>query len=149
MKKVFLAIAFVLISLISFAQDASLKSDVLKLISISGADVQMKVVKPQILNMIAENKRESFSKEFDASLPSMYDNMTKIYMELYTTEDIKGMIAFYESPVGRKMNEKAGELIQKTMQVGQEWGQGLQELMAKYKEDIPEQNKYEVVKPKQ
>ena len=54
----------------------------LKLISISGADAQMKVVKPQILNMIPENKKENFSKEFDASLPNMYDKIAKIYMEI-------------------------------------------------------------------
>jgi hypothetical protein len=134
MKKVFLSIAFVLIAQITLAQDTNFKKDVLKLISISGADAQMKVVKPQILNMIPEDKRENFSKEFDLSLPSVYDKIAKIYMELYTSEDIKGMIAFYESPVGKKMSEKAGELTQKTMQAGQEWGKELQIIMKKYKD---------------
>ena len=133
----------------SFAQESNFKSDVLKLISISGADAQINIIKPQILNMISKDNQENFSKEFDASIPSLHDKMAKIYMELYTLEDIKGMIAFYESPIGKKMNEKAGELGQKTMQAGQEWGQGLQGIMAKYKDVAPKPNSYEVTKPKQ
>jgi hypothetical protein len=133
MKNVFLSIAFVLIAQMSMAQDANFKSDVLKLISISGADGAMKVAKLQILDIIPEDKKENFSKEFDASLPSMYEKIAKVYMEIYTTEDIKGMIVFYESPVGKKMSEKSGELTQKTMQAGQEWGKELQVIMEKYK----------------
>ncbi len=147
MKKVFLSIAFLLIVQIGMAQEANFKADVLKLISISGADAQMKVVKPQILNMIPEVNRENFSKEFDASIPVLHDKMAKIYMEIYTQEDIKGMIAFYESPVGKKMNEKAGELGQKSMQAGQEWAKELQGIMSKYKDEVPTQNKYSVTKP--
>jgi hypothetical protein len=123
-----------LVAQMSIAQDAGFKADVLKLISISGADGAMKVAKLQILNIIPEDKKENFSKEFDASLPSMYEKMSKVYMEIYTPEDIKGMIVFYESPVGKKMSDKTGELTQKTMQVGQEWGKELLGIMTKYKD---------------
>lgn len=134
MKKVFLSIAFVLIAQMTMAQEANFKADVLKLISISGADGAMKVAKLKFLNIIPENKKENFSKEFEASLPSMYEKMAKVYMEIYTHEDIKGMIAFYESPVGKKMSEKSGELTQKAMKAGQEWGKELQVIMGKYKD---------------
>lgn len=148
MKKLLLSIALLLIAQMTIAQDASFKADVLKLISISGADAQIKLVKPQVLSMIPENKKESFSKDFDASIPGLLEKMANIYMEIYTPADIKAMIAFYESPVGKKMNEKAGELGQKSMQAGQEWSQELQGLMAKYKEDTPAQSNYSVTKPK-
>jgi hypothetical protein len=32
--------------------------------------------------MISENKKENFSKEFDASIPSLLDKMANIYMEI-------------------------------------------------------------------
>ena len=83
MKKVFLSIAFLLITQIGIAQEANFKADVLKLISISGADGAMKVAKLQILNIIPVDKKESFSKEFDASLPSMYEKMADIYGNLH------------------------------------------------------------------
>ncbi|WP_369752761.1 DUF2059 domain-containing protein [Flavobacterium sp. WC2409] len=148
MKKLLLSITFLLIAQITIAQNASFKADALKLISISGADAQIKIVKPQIMNMVPENKKENFSKEFDASIPSLLDKMAEIYMEIYTIDYIKAMIVFYESPVGKKMNEKAAELGQKSMQAGQEWSQELQGLMAKYKEETPAQNTYSVTKPK-
>lgn len=148
MKKIFLPFAFFLIAQITLAQNANLKTDALKLISISGADAQIKLVKPQVLNMVPENNKESFSKEFDATIPNLLDKMANAYMEIYTPDDIKAMIVFYESPVGKKMNEKAGELGQKSMQAGQEWSQELQGLITKYKEDTPAQNTYSVTKPK-
>ena len=144
LKKVILSIALVLIAQLSVAQDAKLKADVLKLISISGSDGAMKVAKLQFLNMIPEAKKEDFSKEFDASLPSLHDKMADIYMQIYTPEDIKGMITFYESPVGKKMSEKSGELAQKTMQAGQEWSKELMGMMAKYKDGVPVQDKANV-----
>lgn len=147
MKKIFISIAFLLIAQITLAQDASFKADVLKLISISGADAQIKLVKPQVLNMVAENQKENFSKDFDATIPSLLDKMANVYMEIYTPADIKAMIAFYESPVGKKMNEKAGELGQKSMQAGQEWSQELQGLLTKYKEQAPAQSTYSLTKP--
>lgn len=134
MKKVFLSIALILIAQMSMAQDINFKADVLKLISISGADGAMKVAKPQFLSTIPERNKEIFSKEFDESIPSLHEKMAKIYMEIYTHQDIKGMIAFYESPVGKKMNEKSGELLQKFMQTGQEWAQELLGMMKKYKD---------------
>lgn len=148
MKKILLSISLLLIAQITIAQDASFKTDVLKLISISGADSQIKMVKPQVLNMVPESKKENFSKEFDASIPSLLDKMANVYMEIYTPADIKEMIVFYESPVGKKMNEKAAELVQKSMQAGQEWSQELQGIIAKYKEDSPAQNTYSVTKAK-
>lgn len=148
MKKVFIAITFILIAQMGMAQDAAFKADVLKVISMNGSDAQMKLVKNQILKMIPEANQAGFLKEFDASIPSLHDKMAKVYMEIYTPADIKGMITFYESPVGKKMSEKAGELGEKSMSAGQEWGQELQGIMMKYKETAPAQNTYSVSKGK-
>jgi hypothetical protein len=43
MKKIVLSIAFLLIAQIAISQDSSFKADVLKLISISGADAQIRL----------------------------------------------------------------------------------------------------------
>jgi hypothetical protein len=133
MKNKFLIIAFLFISQMNWAQDATLKANIIRLIEMSGADAQMKVLKPEILKMIPEDKKENFSKEFDASMPSLYDKIVKVYMGMYSEEDIKAMITFYESPIGKKMSQNAGQLAQKSLIAGQEWGRELQALMTKYK----------------
>lgn len=138
MKKLFIAIAFVAVSQVGFAQqqvDEAFKKDVLKLIEVSGANSAlgpMKKVKEQILKMIPSDKQAAFIVEFDATFPSLYDSIAKTYMEVYTKEDIKAMLAFYESPVGKKMSAKSGELMEKSMAAGKEWGEGLQAIMMKY-----------------
>jgi hypothetical protein len=133
MKNKFLIITFLFISQMNWAQDGTLKANIIRLIAMSGADAQMKVLKPEILKMISEDKKENFSKEFDASMPSLYDKIVTVYMGMYSEEDINAMIKFYESPIGKKMSQNAGELAQKSLLAGQEWGKELQALMMKYK----------------
>jgi len=133
MKKLILSVVVLLVTQLTMAQD-SFKADVIKVLKASGSAAQMEAAKDQIKEMIPEAKAEEFSKEFDATLPSLYDEMAKVYMEIYTQEDIKAMLKFYESPVGKKITEKAGELYKKNMEAAKEWGMGLQGIMMKYME---------------
>lgn len=129
-------------------QDPNFKTDVLKLFSVNGVDTQVNILKTQILKKITEDKKGDFLKEFDASFLSYQGKMAEVYMEVYTPEDIKGMIVFYESPVGKKMNEKSSELRQKSLSVGPEWYKELKVITDKYKEAVPVQDTYTVTKPK-
>lgn len=132
MKKLILTFALVLLSQIGFSQDEAFKKDVLKVIEMSGAANQMKSAKTQILQMVPKEKQAAFILDFDATMPALYDKIAAIYMETYTKEDIKAMMAFYDSPVGRKINEKAGNILEKTQAAGKEWSEELQGLMTKY-----------------
>lgn len=132
MKKLFLTIALVLVAQFGMAQEDAFKKDVMRLIEVNGSNAQMKMAKDQILKMVPADKQAAFTIEFDSTLPSFYEKMAKVYMETYTKEDVKAMLAFYEGPVGKKMNEKADALAEKTQVAAQEWGQGLQSMMMKY-----------------
>lgn len=132
MKKLIVTFALVLLAQVGFSQDEAFKKDVLKVIEMSGAANQMKSAKTQILQMVPKEKQEAFILDFDATMPALYDKIAAIYMETYTKEDIKAMMAFYDSPVGRKINEKAGNILEKTQAAGKEWSEELQGLMTKY-----------------
>ncbi|HSD06930.1 DUF2059 domain-containing protein [Flavobacterium sp.] len=132
MKKSLLIFALILIAPFVNAQDATFKADVLKVITMSGSDAQMKIVKKQILTMIPAEKQNDFLKEFDATLPSLYDKLAAVYMELYTHDDIKEMIKFYQSPIGLKMQSKLTEFTEKNLLAAKVWGQDLGTIMAKY-----------------
>ncbi len=131
MKKILVTLVIVFVAQFATAQDA-FKADVLKVLKASGSAAQMEIAKEQVMNNIPESKRADFSKDFDASLPSLYDKMAKVYMEIYTHDDIKKMLEFYNSPVGKKIAEKASELTKKNMAASQEWGMELQSMMMKY-----------------
>jgi hypothetical protein len=132
MKKIVLALVFMFAAQFTFAQDEAFKKDVLKVIELSGSDAQMKFAKDQILKMIPADKQAAFLVEFNASLPSLYDKLAQVYMETYTKEDVKAMLAFYDTPVGKKITAKAGEIATKNQAAAQEWGQALQPMMMKY-----------------
>jgi hypothetical protein len=65
-------------------------------------------------------------------LPKIYEGTAKIYMEEYTKEDIKAMLAFYESPVGKKMAEKAEVIAEKSQASMMELQGEIQSLVMKY-----------------
>ena len=132
MKKILLALVFACATQVTFAQDDAFKKDVLKVIELSGSAAQMKVAKEQILKMIPADKQAAFLVEFEASLPGLYDKLAKVYMDAYTKEDIKAMLAFYDSPVGKKITAKSDEITSKSQAAAQEWGQSLQPMMMKY-----------------
>lgn len=133
MRKIILSVIVLIITQLSFAQDA-FKEDVMKILKATGSAAQMEMAKEQIINNIPEEKREDFSKDFDESLPSLYEKMAKVYMDTYTHEDIKQMLHFYNSPIGKKISEKTSELVKKNMEAAQEWGMELQGVLMKYME---------------
>ena len=132
MKKVLLSLALIFTAHIAVAQDEAFKKEILKLIQNNGSVAQMDLAKNQILTMIPEDKHAAFLIEFDATMPALYDKLAAVYAEVYTIDDVKAMIAFYESPIGKKINAKAGEVAEKSQAASMEWAQGLQGMVMKY-----------------
>ena len=132
MKKLILTFAFVAVAQLGFAQeDPAFKADVLKVVQRSSG-AQIEGAKKQILGMIPEDKQTAFLVEFDALIAKANESTAKIYMEEYTKEDIKAMLAFYESPVGKKMTEKAAVITTKSQETMGELGGEIQEVIGKY-----------------
>jgi hypothetical protein len=134
MKKLILTFALLLVAQFGFSQavDEAFKKDVMKVIERSGSGGQMASAKKQILGMIPEDKHAAFLVEFDAMLPKVYEATAKIYMEEYNKEDIKAMLAFYESPVGKKMAEKAEVIASKSQEALMSLQGDIQALVMKY-----------------
>ena len=133
MKKIFIITAIVFSIQFSFSQNDAFKADVMKLIEKSGANGSMDTAKKQILDMISVENKEAFIKEFDATLPKLYDKIAVVYMEIYTEQDIKDLLKFYETPIGKKMSANVGPIMEKSMAIGTQWGQDeLQSIIQKY-----------------
>ena len=133
MKKVIITLALILVAQFGFSQvDEAFKKDVLKVIEKSGGGAQVNAAKKQVLAMIPAEKQTAFLVELDVILNKIQDETAKIYMQEYTKEDIKAMLAFYESPVGKKMTEKAEILSTKSQESMMSVQSDVQELMSKY-----------------
>ena len=131
MKKLIIVLAIALVSQLGLAQDA-FKADVQKVVQLTGSAAQAEVAKKQIVTMVPEAKQAAFIKEFDALVPDYLASIEKYYMETYSHEEVKQMIKFYETPVGKKLTANAGGLAEATTKAAQDWGTKLQNLIMKY-----------------
>lgn len=126
------AVAFILTAHLGMAQDAAFKSDVEKLLDLSGSTAQMDVAKKQVIAMVPADKQAEFSKEFEASLKPVIQVQKDFYLNEFTHEEIKQIIKFYESPVGKKLAQKTSKLTESTMPAIQSWSMELQSIIMKY-----------------
>ena len=62
---------------------------------------------------------------------SFYEVIYPIYHKYLTIEDIKALIAFYKTPVGKKTITVLPQLTQESMHAGQVWGQSLGPIIQK------------------
>ncbi len=70
---------------------------------------------------------ESVNKKFNAD--ALIDLIVPIYAKYYTQEDIDGLIAFYQTPLGQKVVSTLPQISQESVQVGQAWGRKIAEQM--------------------
>ncbi|GHU20973.1 hypothetical protein FACS1894164_00060 [Spirochaetia bacterium] len=66
---------------------------------------------------------DMFREKMD--MESFVQGYIPLYDHFFSHEEIKDMIAFYESPTGRKLIEVQPEMTQRSMSFGQAWGQRL------------------------
>lgn len=132
MKKLFIAASFLFAVQFASAQSADFKKDVLTYIKISGTSANFSAFLEPVMEQMPEGKRADFKKEFEATLPALYDKMADVMMKHYTHDDLKKMIEFYNSPVGKRIQEKTPILIKEQGPATQEWQMQLQGLLMKY-----------------
>ncbi|MDF1698358.1 MAG: DUF2059 domain-containing protein [Saprospiraceae bacterium] len=117
----------------SFSQtdaDAEYKEVLNTLLEVSGTEANYKVAIDQMLPMfkqqyssVPEETWMELDKEFKSiSIASLVDLLVPVYQKHLTIDDLKEVIAFYNTPIGKKFAEKSPFITQESMQVGQEWG---------------------------
>lgn len=130
MKKLLFVAMFAFAANFASAQDT--KSDVKKMMQLTGSNSQMEMAKKQVGGMVPADKKEAFLKEFDAIMKPFQEKQEKFYLTEFTADEIKQIIKFYESPLGKKYTEKNVKLSEQNMAASQEMMGQVQELMMKY-----------------
>ena len=111
------------------AQSAEFKASVRKLMAVSGSDATLKMIPEQILSMIEQQAPalpESVKAEIQAmfseeALLSLMDRMVPIYAKYYTQQDMDDLIAFYDTPLGKKLSTVQPQITLESMSVAQQW----------------------------
>jgi uncharacterized protein len=65
--------------------------------------------------------------EAKKSAPELKEPLITIYDSSFTTEEIKQLVVFYNSPIGHKIATQMPELMQQSLAMGQAWGKRVAE----------------------
>ena len=102
---------------------------------ISSVQQMKKMFKAQFADLKDEDWNsieEYINKE---SFPNLINQLSPVYQKHLSEEDLKTIIAFYNSEAGKKFAEKTPLIAQESMVVGKQWGielgQKIQELAKK------------------
>lgn len=87
------------------------------------------MIPEQILSMIEQQAPalpESVKVEIQAmfseeALLSLMDQMVPIYAKYYTQQDMDDLIAFYDTPLGKKLSTVQPQITLESMSVAQQW----------------------------
>jgi uncharacterized protein len=107
-----------------------------ELVLVMRAADQVKQILPSIFQALRSaivQGRPEVEKDFDALVPALLDNMNArttelvelmalIYARNFTAEEMRGMMAFYQTSLGQKLLQKMPTIAQESLTAGQAWG---------------------------
>jgi hypothetical protein len=110
-----------------------------ELITVMRATDQFKLIFPTIMQSLKPaivQGRPQIEKDIDAMMPVLLegvnsrineitDQMAGVYARTFTVDEMRQLIAFYQTPVGQKLLETLPTLVQESMSIGQAWGRRL------------------------
>jgi len=67
-------------------------------------------------DLVSEAKKEAKPQE-------LLDLLVPIYQKHFSAREVNALLAFYESPAGRKLALETPKIATESMQVGQQWGE--------------------------
>jgi hypothetical protein len=85
------------------------------------------------LNEIAAKLRTDFAPRFS----ELTDKVAELYAEHFTEQELKDILAFYRSPVGKKMLAEQPKVVEDSMKFAQTWANKLtEEAIAKMRVEL-------------
>ena len=131
------------------SESGSMKADVVELMHVSGADSAMVFGMNYMIDMTINSIRSQYpdtpNSYFDAVKHEMkkliaekahglIERCVPVYEKHFSQDEVRKMIAFYDSPVGQKVRRETPLVQRECTAVGEEWGKGLQpEIAARLK----------------
>ncbi|MDA8138154.1 MAG: DUF2059 domain-containing protein [Desulfobacteraceae bacterium] len=85
----------------------------------------LKASKPEIPKGVIDSLPEDISSVFDENMDSLKSAIIPIYHKYFSAGEIKEIIQFYSTDLGKKTIKVMPVLVQESMTVGQQWGKTL------------------------
>lgn len=78
----------------------------------------------EVMDVIPQAVDEVIAAEMTAS-GGFADLVVDVYHRHFTHDDVRRLIVFYETPLGRKLSGELPAMTQESMQAGVKWGTGI------------------------
>jgi uncharacterized protein len=143
-----LRIPVLILGLISITLSASLtqeisaekRAELEKLMNLIGALKVTQVVSQELTGQLSKELKTSYpavpqsrldamTEEFGAviseNLPSLIETSVHIYDKHFTIEEVRSLIDFYSSNIGKKVIQVMPTVAEESMRAGRDWGESL------------------------
>jgi hypothetical protein len=159
MKLKLAVVALLLGTSVALAQDAGKTAKIEEMLRLTKTDEMMQQVMSQMKAMNLQQLQKNLAPDEKAQAAEMQQKIfdlvnakmswekfkpaiVQIYAEVYTDEELDGILAFYRSPAGHAMIEKMPQLMSRTMAVAQKLMGDIQpEIEKMVKESAPKDKK--------
>jgi hypothetical protein len=132
MKKILLVCMLLFVFATQAQDNSDFKNETVEFIKITGAASAFENAIAQIGAGVSEENKEAYSQEANGTLVGLYDKMAELYMAEFTQDEIRELVGFYNTDLGKKLAEKQVGLAQKAMSFGQSWGMEDSAIAQKY-----------------
>jgi hypothetical protein len=127
MKKALLIVLVVYIAVTAGAQDSK-KDDIKELMATVGMDeLCHQLINSVFATMISDEEAQipgltdTLTIIMDEAINDLMDSVALIYDKVYTGDEIKQLIAFYDSPIGRRVIETMPLISELSLSAGRNW----------------------------
>lgn len=135
MKQLYVFVFLFFIAVNTNAQTDTKEKLIKEMLELSGAN---KMALQTMEMMIASFKKQmptvetDFWDEFmkEAQTGDLISMIVPVYAKHFTESEIKELIAFYKTPIGKKLVEKLPVITQESYGIGEAWGKALSEKVA-------------------
>ncbi|MEA1786636.1 DUF2059 domain-containing protein [Arenibacter sp. GZD96] len=117
------------------AQESTDLEKAIELIQLTGATSTFDLAIDQLGVAVPVQNREAYTKEARGTLGAIYSEMGALYVEEFTPAEIEDLIRFYHTDLGKKLASKQNLMIQKGMNIGQNWGFKVSQIAQKHSEN--------------
>jgi len=123
MKKTLYTLIFLLSVNLGFSQDDNYKNLLTDFLSAQGNIQTFDSTFNQMADMFGVSvDDEKFQELKTEMVASLIEKMVPVYKNHFSETDLKEAILMFDSPIGKKISEKAPIIAQESMKVSMEWG---------------------------
>lgn len=80
-------------------------------------------ISPKAFTIIKEETRKMLADP--RTMDQLIEKLVPIYARYYSDQDVRQMIAFYKTPLGKKIIRNNPEIAQDSLQQGEQWGRNV------------------------